>query len=404
MLTSELRRAGLRAVPAARPPLPIGRENVLAFRLGVRPEAVLFTGHLDTVPCDSRQRVGAARRGSRPIVEGRGILDMKSGIAAGVVAAAELSRRGFGGAIIHLAVADEEGDSLGMRASLLPLKALLNRYGLRIVAAVNLDFVEMGTSWTAYTGSVGKLLVGIVLAGETRHASGALASHGVADDLARLIHHLPRDPRLHAGERQSLPRPVLLHAETVREAYGISVPGIARLEIHVPFFRRSPAEVVRAVADATSSILGARRRVTTVCDLPPSALAVDSGRSIGDVRIAAFRATLSRLRNARARHRPRACVFLAPPVYPPVETEADAPVVRALRSMARDDHGHPRLRLSRCYPFVSDLSYLRAPRRTGTSREPTNFVDEIASLLPFPAAVVRAIDLATTLDLPVVNV
>src|SRR5262249_6786015 len=129
-----LARAGFRVVPSAVPALPRGRANVLAYRLGSRRDAILFTGHLDTVLPDPGQPGGAGRRRGRAIVRGRGILDMKSGIAAGCLAAVELALRGFDGSVLFLGVADEEGDSAGMRAALLPLLRLRDRHRLRIAA------------------------------------------------------------------------------------------------------------------------------------------------------------------------------------------------------------------------------------------------------------------------------
>jgi arginine utilization protein RocB len=398
-----LARAQFRCVRAAMPSLPRGRANVLAYRLGSRRDAILLTGHLDTVLPDPRQTWGRSRRLGRAIVRGRGILDMKSGIAAGCAAAVELHRRGFDGSILFLGVADEEGDSSGMRSALLPLLRLRDRLRLRIAAAVNLDFVDAAEGWTAYTGSVGKLLVGVALACDTRHASESSSSSGVVGALARVTSALARDPRLRGGESVDLPRPVLLHAETVREAYGVSVPSVARLELHVPFFRRTPKEVIDAVCASVGDALGARARVERL-RAPP-----EGGRpsaSTADPRASAFSAALERLRARRLDAAVRACVYLAPPVYAPVETPSSAPVISALRRVALADRAGPPLRVRSCYPFISDLSHLRRARDGETAGARSAERDLVARTLP-PAAgaeFVRARDLATKLDLPIVNV
>jgi succinyl-diaminopimelate desuccinylase len=71
-----------------------GREQLVARTGGVGPP-LTFTGHLDTVPADpadwSVDPYAGERDGDR--VVGRGASDMKSGVAAAVVAAAEHARR-----------------------------------------------------------------------------------------------------------------------------------------------------------------------------------------------------------------------------------------------------------------------------------------------------------------------
>jgi succinyl-diaminopimelate desuccinylase len=72
-----------------------GREQLVARTVGAEGPPLTFTGHLDTVPVDpaawSADPYGAERDGER--VVGRGTSDMKSGVAALVVAAVEHMRR-----------------------------------------------------------------------------------------------------------------------------------------------------------------------------------------------------------------------------------------------------------------------------------------------------------------------
>ena len=83
----------------------------------------MLTGHLDTVgvegmPDPFTPTVEADR------LSGRGSSDMKGGVAAMVVAAEELARRGAPGRVVLALVADEEDASIGAEAVLAALPGL----------------------------------------------------------------------------------------------------------------------------------------------------------------------------------------------------------------------------------------------------------------------------------------
>ena len=131
-------------VVAPIPDDPLGRANVLALVRGTGTRTVLLSGHFDTVPVDDygplKDLAGSAEQLLPRLVEaleasgedpralddfmsgdflpGRGLLDMKSGIAAGIAVveafAADPARRGN---LLFAATPDEEDRSVGMRAA-----------------------------------------------------------------------------------------------------------------------------------------------------------------------------------------------------------------------------------------------------------------------------------------------
>jgi acetylornithine deacetylase len=93
-----------------------GRPNVVATARGSGGgRRLLLDAHTDTVG------LGGPRASARAIVEdgrvyGRGAYDMKAGLAACMVAAAQASRRGLAGDVVLSAVVDEEVASIGTEA------------------------------------------------------------------------------------------------------------------------------------------------------------------------------------------------------------------------------------------------------------------------------------------------
>jgi acetylornithine deacetylase len=100
-----------------------GRPNVVAVARGTGGgRSLLLNAHTDTVG------LGGPRASARAIVEdgrvyGRGAYDMKAGLAACMVVAAEAARRGLAGDVLLTAVVDEEVASIGTEAVARALEA-----------------------------------------------------------------------------------------------------------------------------------------------------------------------------------------------------------------------------------------------------------------------------------------
>ncbi|MDE2394528.1 MAG: succinyl-diaminopimelate desuccinylase [Burkholderiales bacterium] len=118
LLGQRLRAAGFECEAMARGPDDFRVHNLWALRRGARPGPVLgFAGHTDVVPTGPLEQWTSdpfvpSHRGGR--LYGRGAADMKSSIAAMVVAAEEFvaARPDHPGSIAFLLTSDEEGPSL----------------------------------------------------------------------------------------------------------------------------------------------------------------------------------------------------------------------------------------------------------------------------------------------------
>jgi succinyl-diaminopimelate desuccinylase len=165
-----------------------GRSNLEAVIAGSGTRKLMFCGHLDTVSpwttaAGRYPPHGAVIEGSR--MYGRGTSDMKSGLAAMLLAAASLHQDGIrlAGDLIFLATAGEEVDSCGAR-----LYAEQN-------SLLGLDGIVIGepTCSRVAVGHKGALWLRISLFGRSAHGSmpqlGLNAVEGMMEVIALLHRH-----------------------------------------------------------------------------------------------------------------------------------------------------------------------------------------------------------------------
>ncbi|WNS46234.1 M20 family metallopeptidase [Paenibacillus sp. MMS20-IR301] len=167
-----------------------GRSNLEAVIAGSGSRKLMFCGHLDTVSPWSAAAGrypphGAVIEGNR--MYGRGTSDMKSGLAAMLLAAASLHQDGIrlAGDLLFLATAGEEVDSCGAR-----LYAEQHRHDLPL-----LDGLVIGepTGSRVAAGHKGALWLRISLFGRSAHGSmpqlGLNAVEGMMELIALLHRH-----------------------------------------------------------------------------------------------------------------------------------------------------------------------------------------------------------------------
>ena len=195
---------------------PLKRNCVAVLVRGTGTQTILLTGHFDTVsvadygdlaplatepellrdallkslaiPATPAEMRAKADLESRDFLPGRGLLDMKSGLAAGLAVleafALDPDRRDN---LLFVGVPDEEANSVGARALAKAIPDIQRDREIELTAAINLDAIADdgdGSEGRAITlGSVGKLLLTAFIVGQPSHAcypfsgfnSGALA-------------------------------------------------------------------------------------------------------------------------------------------------------------------------------------------------------------------------------------
>lgn len=248
------------------------RSNVFALKRGRARRTIVLTGHFDVVPVNdygalqplafSAERllpeiVARLRRtGENPLaladfesgefLPGRGLLDMKAGLAAGIAA---MEAYAGDASLLFLGVADEEERSAGARAAATMLSAVAGDHDLDIALVVNLDAIsdqgDGGLGRRVALGSVGKQLVTALVIGKEAHACYPQDGANAAYLAAELLSEFELAPELAetSGGEVAAP-PTALHAKDLKSGYNVTTPAQSWVYWNTLQHRRPAAEVL----------------------------------------------------------------------------------------------------------------------------------------------------------------
>jgi arginine utilization protein RocB len=249
-----------------------GRSNLFALKRGTSKRTIVLTGHFDVVSVEDygalrelafepeELLVASIRRlretGESPLaladfesgdfLPGRGLLDMKAGLAAGLAAmevyAGEMT-------LVFIAVADEEEKSAGARAAIPQLKQLAAKENLDIALIISLDAIadtgDGSTGRVVTYGSIGKQLLTALVVGKQTHAGYPQNGVNAAYVLAELVREIELAPELaeKTGDEVAAP-PSTLFAKDLKQGYNVTTPHLAYGYWNTMQHRRSGADVL----------------------------------------------------------------------------------------------------------------------------------------------------------------
>lgn len=201
------------------------RYNVLAFVKGTKEpshKTVILMGHMDTVGIEDYSHLKDKACFSGELMEalqdellpdlvkeqlhsgewhfGRGVLDMKSGVASHVYLLQYYSEHPeeLAGNLVLLAECDEEVSSQGVLSALKDLKKWRDEHHFDYIALINSDFVaprfEGDENRYIYKGTIGKLLPSFFITGAETHVGSSfegLDPNFIAAELTRQISYNP---------------------------------------------------------------------------------------------------------------------------------------------------------------------------------------------------------------------
>lgn len=280
------------------------RYNVMAFVKGTKgtsDRTVILIGHIDTVGIDDftqlknlaffpnelknvlkQENLSASVKehlDSNDWLFGRGVLDMKSGVASHLYLLKYYSEHPeeLNGNLVFLAECDEEDSSHGILSSLKTLKSWKELHGFHYIAGINADFVapryEGDQNRYIYKGTVGKLLPSFYITGAETHVGSCfegLDPNLIAAELTRQIDYNPELCNDAYGET-TVP-PVSLKQIDLKPSYTVQTALSAYVYYNFFIYSWSPVDVLEKLVKhaeiAFSKALSIfEKRYQTYCNL-----------------------------------------------------------------------------------------------------------------------------------------
>ena len=224
--------------------------------VATRPDALLeaLSQKLSTARSGSVEGLAREDLKSGNYLPGRGLLDMKAGLAAGLAAIASLrSNPEFRqGNLLFIAVPDEENASAGARAAAVRLAVIAMQHDLKIDAVINLDAIADDGDGSAgrviALGTVGKVPPTAFVIGVPVHSGFPLRGINAAVLAAAIVRRLEWAPELTDNSAAMPETPVsLLSLRDGKTGYDVTTPGTAFATWSVLNHRRDPSAVLDLV-------------------------------------------------------------------------------------------------------------------------------------------------------------
>lgn len=381
---------------------PYGRTVLVAHRPGRLPQGVLLFGHTDTVgtsdygsleplACRPEALTRAAAQGALgPEAEvrarsggwlfGRGLLDMKAGVAATLLAFEQLAQGDPDGHLFWAATPDEEVGSAGIHTLGTWLQAYTQALGITVQAAINADFTgPTGSSldWPWYLGSIGKVLLAVHVQGHASHVGEpqqGLDPNAVLSEVTnRLVYN--RDYQ-ETVDGESTPVPVSLLQRDDKPFYDVQTAVSASAYYNLLYMRSTPGALLErfreTVCGAAEAVYARHPERSRIPELPVLSFGEVWDRLTEQQQTEVLQAAAllsddrDRARAMAARASalystdPVAVVYFANGLIPAVHGSADGEQDWADTASAIAAQSGHAVTLRHYYPYISDLSFVAA--------------------------------------------
>lgn len=415
----------------------LGRKNIIAVVKGEKQDiddTLILIGHMDTVgvedygdlkefafcPAELKDKLKTKSLDEDVIEDmnsddwlfGRGIFDMKAGIAVEIGLLKEITEniKDFKGNIVFLALADEEGNSKGVLSAVDDLLKLQEKYGFSYQAVIDTDY--MAPKFTGdekkyiYIGTVGKLLPCFYIYGRETHVGQAfegLDANLIASEILKEV-DLSFELSDVVENEASLP-PISLCMRDLKQEYSVQTVNEAYIYLNYSTHVSTPDEVIdklknKAYKAFTNVINKLNKEYKTYCEatgqpfkkLPfePRVLTFEemykevweeTKGKIGEIlkkkKQELLRENIDErlfsLEMVREVHKnwsyrmPVVIIYFSPPYYPHIyvksEDERGRKLITAITEAvkkAKSKYDY-KFEVKKFYPYISDLSYFAIP-------------------------------------------
>ena len=415
---------------------PLGRFSVVASLKGEKcasDKTVVMIGHTDTVGIsdygdlkelaiqpdklmEALKNVTISKDARNDLESGdwlfgRGVLDMKCGVAIIIAIMEHISKdiKNFEGNIIFAAVGDEEGNSGGMLSFVHELIQRQEQEGYDYLAVIDTDYTapryENDYNRYIYIGTVGKLMPSFYVVGKETHVGdpfNGLDPNQIAGAIINKINKNVAYSDVADGE-VSLP-PITLQQRDLKEEYSVQIAKTANLYFNYATHKSTPDEIMenlrQAAQQAFSDVINLlNERFNVYCKasgmeykrLPWKAktmtyqelyeeVKAERGEAL-DFIIADLKKNLMQDNTIDERlfgqkivdkvhglwscKDPVVILYYSPPYYPhnyvSGKTPKEAKLLDVIERVTRKHEGQYKIVDKKFYPYISDLSFASAP-------------------------------------------
>lgn len=405
---------------------PLGRSYIWGLvRSSVSSsKTIILTGHIDVVDTDVygplrsfafRPEEYTSRIGDITLPEevrydlnsgnylfGRGVADMKTGVALNICILEEfasLSSRDCN--ILLLLVPDEEGDSFGMRGAVTALAEAQEKMNLDYLACINTEPVFDAAGPAIYYGTIGKMMPFYYCVGKESHVGEY--SEGLNSTLLASYLNIALEGKAETCESygsQTFPPLCCLHMGDLRARYAVTLPERCVVYYNCLTVSKTPATVLAEMQENAKNALksvfdhlgrkGEAERVMSVEELIHRALLKSKGslKELYSNLLPLVEGEDERDRNISfvsvlldylGEKGPLIIVGFLPPFYPPRRNTGQSSKDRLVREAAAsvkiflDERGASFEEIE-IFQGITDLSY-------------TGFQDAVEDVLPLSANV-----------------
>ncbi|MDG5787716.1 M20/M25/M40 family metallo-hydrolase [Evansella sp. AB-P1] len=368
---------------------------------------------------------------------GRGVMDMKAGVAVSMSIIEAATKEEFDGNILFLAVPDEEVDSVGMRSAVPILVELANKYNLQYNVIWNTEPMfgkyPGDEQLYIYQGSLGKIMPGFYCFGKETHVAQPFSGLNGNFMASYITKELELNPTFSEkiGEEKTPPPSTLLQKD-LKEGYSVQIPHEAVAIYNIMTMKKSVEDITEELVDlaknAAKNVAKAyREREISFSDHhEPKELAISvmtfqelmevavkklgetevenllssaiNTHSSGDDRELSFQA-IREIAAVCKELGPMIILFYAPPFYPPVSSVDNKVVDHLTKSLIKvaNDEFDIHLQSLQYFPGLSDLSY------TSLHEETSSFISLISNMPVWQQTYELPFEAMKQLNAPVIN-
>lgn len=451
----------------------LGRKSVLAIvkgKKGNSNKTVVLIGHTDTVGISDYAHI--EKYATKPLVLreklkelsisedarkdlesgnylfGRGIFDMKCGVAILMTIVEELSKDidNLEGNIVFAAVCDEEGNSGGMLSIVPELVSLKKEENFDYQAIIDTDYMapryEGDNNRYVYVGTVGKIMPSFYIVGSEAHAGDPFKGIDPSHISSAIMEEINFNTKYcDEAEGEVTVPPISLRQQDLKKEYSVQTAKSSYLYFNFGTHKSTPDEIMKKVIEGASLAfqkvidnlnieyekycksnkfpherLPWKARVLSFAELLEK-VREEKGEELDklidelskklladeniDERLYALK-IVEAVYNLWSDKDPIVIAYFSPPYYPHIyvkgENELERRLLNAVNKTIETTETNYNILMKKFYPYISDLSYGAAPREK-------NAIDSLKDNMPgFGVKYSLPLEDMQELSLPVVNI